>query len=777
MFGCVLFAWAATAAAGGVPQAPRAPCPCSLEADALDCSGLGLDSVPQGCFVLHPGISALILDDNAISRLEEADFAAVGASLTELVLRNNPLDFVHKHAFSSLTALQTLHLGGTNLAFLPPGLFAQLHALTYVNLNNAGLRGLPQRLFSERLVESVTLEMDVPEMAVVPCATLSALPRGSSINVTSQYLWAPTPQEALNCSEVAPLPLKTSLCSLYGREDAAIDCGVLSEEMTPATAALAEAEVLSVFGLSSSHVIFAAELGRLKGDIPEKPHCLPSQIDKIYDFQVYYRHAEDVELETHFFDLADLYLFTSDTTRSVSIKAETVVLSQAIAPVPFALSISARRVVLAEDLLVSVSLAEASPQYEAEFYRAQHDVGTMNGVTVEKFRHGHVTVFVLQSEACLPPNAPDFSAESDDVVSPTSLDLSLHCGSVMLEEDAEQQLLASGTAAWVKNITSAATSGEAFNINQQASDLLQRSIMVLSNSTESQVVPYVTLVVYMPMVDALKENLKLFRSILGQLQDKLERNANRLFDMTLSFEERKTDLQFVSDESARALQEAQNVCGSQQQKVNDLRLKTDGVYNTVFVVNDKFLAAHASLERNYNTLQSSIEHELHNMFLKKCKSFFRGMFRLFTGRAGLGDVVDGVSDVGRYKRELNEAKEVLTDSMLQINDLMADVEVVVDHLAAIDAPDAGQSHNWTAIFPDNGPLLAVVRKQTVSKYQWEIVNDNNDIVLDDEDMKKVSVRSVHCHFKRQADSRLRMSESLSLCCQNEVYDLRATVAG
>ncbi|ROT77637.1 Slit-like 3 protein [Penaeus vannamei] len=195
VFGCVLFAWAATAAAGGVPQAPRAPCPCSLEADALDCSGLGLDSVPQGCFVLHPGISALILDDNAISRLEEADFAAVGASLTELVLRNNPVDFVHKHAFSSLTALQTLHLGGTNLAFLPPGLFAQLHALTYVNLNNAGLRGLPQRLFSERLVESVALEMDVPEMAVVPCATLSALPRGSSINVTSQYLWAPTPRK------------------------------------------------------------------------------------------------------------------------------------------------------------------------------------------------------------------------------------------------------------------------------------------------------------------------------------------------------------------------------------------------------------------------------------------------------------------------------------------------------------------------------------------------------------------------------------------------------
>ncbi|XP_042864833.1 uncharacterized protein LOC122248716 [Penaeus japonicus] len=740
VLGCALAAWAVTLtiAAEGDLQTSRVACPCSLEAETLDCSGHKLDSVPRGCFLLHPSISSLILDDNAITRVEEDDFAAVGGSLTELVFRNNPLDFVHKHAFSALTLLQDLYLNGTNLEFLQPNLFSQLHSLTYVNLDSTRLRGLPQQLFSERLQGSVTLDMDVPAMALVPCATLSRLPPGSSINATSQYLWASTSQEAEECSDITSLPLKTSLCSLYGWEDVAIDCSVLEEEMTPVIAALAEAEVISVFDLSPSKMVFRAEFDLLKGGIPEDPHCLPSQIDKIYDFQVYYQHAEDVELETHYFDLADLYLFTSDTTRSVSIRAETVVLSQAIAPVPFALSISARSVILADDLLVSVSFAQASPQHDSEFYRAQHEVGTLNGVTVEKFRHGHVTVFVLQSEACLLPGAPDFSDEFDDVVSPTSLDLSLHCGYVLLEGDAEQQMLALDTATWVRNTTSAALSGEAFNINQQASDLRQRSIMALSNSTESHVVPYVTLMVYMPMVDALKENLKLFRSILGQLQDKLERNANRLFDMTLSFEERKADLQFVSDESARALQEAQNVCGSQEQKLNDLRLKTDGVYNTVFTVNDKFLAAHVSLEKDYQTLQNSIEHELHNMFLKKCKSFFRGMFRLFTGRAGVGDVVDGVNDVGRYKRELNEAKEVLTDSMLQINDMMADVETVVDHLAAIDSPDVGQSHNWTAIFPDSSPLLAVVRKQTVSKYQWEVVNDNNDIVLDDEDMKKLS---------------------------------------
>lgn len=507
--------------------------------------------------------------------------------------------------------------------------------------------------------------------------------------------------------------------------------------MTPAMASLAVAEIQYVFDVTSFKLMFPVHLEELKGEVPQIPDCLPSGLDKINDFRVYYQHSENLILETYYFDLSDLYLFTSSVTKSVTIKADTIVLSQEISPLSFPLNIFARKVVLASPLYSFADFAYASPQSKPEFYQYQHQVGLMNGVTVEFFQHGYITVALLQSDACLSAGAPDLSKKFEAVISVTALEFTLFCGNNLVEGDTHQQEVALGIASWIKNITTNVTDSEIFSVNQLACDLEKKKISFVDNTTIPDFVPYISLLVYKPMLDALKENLKLFWNAQLQLQDKLERNANRLFDMTISFEERKSDLEFIRDNSASAVQEAQNTLGSEIQKLNDLRIQTDGVCVVISTVNEHFVSTHNSLEQSYNTLQSSIQKKLKNMWLRRCGSFFKGLFGVFTGKAGAGDVVDGVMGVGDYKRELKEAQEKLTDSMLKMNELMDDVEVVVDILDGLPPPPAGESRNWTAIFPTNEPLLALVRQQVVSKYEWEIVDDNNNIVLDDEDMKKL----------------------------------------
>lgn len=696
-----------------------ASCPCTWDigTSSLDCSGLALSEVPLDCFDTYPDVKALNLSYNDIPELRRDDFSGKVDVLESLIMDNNPLLRLHPDVFVGLDNLVTVSLRSSHSELIiQPRLFWTNSRLNSVILGDY-LTKLPLELFSPNLTAPLTFDLlENLNYLAIPCKILTNLPEGSQVKSMGemQYFWAQTQEDENVCGE-SNIDQQMVVFEQCRTVDNIGDCSDLHDAMTPATVQLALAEY--VYNHEPyNEMFFQAAFPELIGTVPDNYFCLPGGVDKIWDFQVYYQNTEHVQLDTLYFDLADLDQFTSSMTQSVSIRADTVVLTRQIWPIRFQLNIYARHVVFRFPIASYANLNIHDPSTEGDFFTAMHDFGQINGVIVENFRHGlvHVTVLGSETEPCTSPaDVTDILPESTSL---TQLDLAVQC-SVSLQEVGDEQALTAALkiSSWAESLAAVSPAGGMAQVRARAATVrsFSSSHLSRSNYTDPLPVPYLSLNVYADMVEELSWNVQFYKDTIDQLRDKLERQSEAMFDMSMTFEERHADLEFVYQESETAMSQAQSVFGSQQNHLNNLRSHADSVYRLVFDVYGLFTEAANRYNASFDSFQDGIQKAQGSAFIRGSLNFFKNFGNCIIQKEipNPTDIVDSIFQVSDFVDEFDDLKDELEKSMLLVNDLMQDVAAIIAGLESLDPPSGDGGTDWAAAFADTTQLLSAAQRQ------------------------------------------------------------------
>ncbi|XP_042864837.1 uncharacterized protein LOC122248718 isoform X2 [Penaeus japonicus] len=715
-------------------------CPCTWDpsVSSLDCSNLALTEVPTACFDTYPDVRALNLTNNEITQLGKDDFSGKVDSLENLFIDNNPIGIFHPDVFAGVTNLQEISLDTTVFAAtIQPRLFWYNAKLTKVAFGSTLVK-LPLELFSPNLTAPLTF--DLSNYQIIPCRCLANLPSGSQVLTQYGTFWAQTRDDENICHSLNVTYIMMSQC--YAFTDSFVDCSYLPEDMTPVTAVLAFAEVQNYVDYIPPYLSFATAFHELLGTVPDDYQCLPEGVDKIWDFQDYYRNTEHVQLDTLYFDLANIHLFTSEQTKSVSIRADTVVLTRQIQHVHYQLNIAARKVDLRFPILSLVDTDLHDPSADGDFFTQVHEFGQINGAIVEIFRHGNVQVTLLDSEAKPCTSPADVSDILPESTSLAQLDLAVQCSVSLLEGDEQALMTALQISSLAETLAAASPLGGMGQVRSRAASVRTFASNRLSRNEvrDPLPVPYLSLSVYSDMVDDLSWNVQFYKDTIDKLRNKLEQQSEAMFDMSMTFEERHADLEFVYQESQTAITQAQSVFGSQQSHLSNLKSHADSVYGLVFDVYGKFSEAAARYEAAFDNFEDGI-------MKAKASAFIRGSLGLFTmiGKCYIQKEYPSPSDIGNsifkasdFVDEFDDLKDEMEQSMLLINELMRDVMDIVSHLEALDPAEGEDGTDWAAAFPDTTQLLSAAQSQMVSRAQWDVTTRGATILLDDADMKEVS---------------------------------------
>ena len=126
--------------------------------------------------------------NQSITALQESDFSSL-SSLQTLHLGSNQLTQLPDDVFSSLSSLQTLHLGSNRLSALPDDVFSGLSSLQTLNLESNRLSALPDDVFSG-LSSLQTLNLESNQLTQLPDDVFSGLSSLQTLNLESNRLSA-----------------------------------------------------------------------------------------------------------------------------------------------------------------------------------------------------------------------------------------------------------------------------------------------------------------------------------------------------------------------------------------------------------------------------------------------------------------------------------------------------------------------------------------------------------------------------------------------------------
>lgn len=687
----------------------------------------------------HPEAVSLDLSGNSIESLSEEDFSGLDA-VEALWLSRNEISSLHSRTFRNLSALTELHLDQNALEVLPEGMLAHQPSIREFSIDNNNLIKLPLTLFADDLQEPVTLNLTSNYLRVVPCSAVSSLPANSDVSADSVQIWAQHEEEIASCS-LLNLPALVSLCMPADARSSSIDCTALHEPFSPLKAFLAESESRRFYN-RTDNIVFSADVDDLMGKPPAHVSCLPDDLDVAGSFLVFHRYTPDLHLEGLFFDLADLPSHTSELTNSVTIIADTVVLTRPIPPLRYRLTVSARTVVLAHPILMEAPTALYPPTITETFYQLQVSAGRVNGVTMIQYEHGLLSVRLLDGadvvakRSCQP--LPEYSEnEVREWVSARQLWLTVYCSSTLRESDERESLLyARDLASFVTRLTTNWTKVDMVGTNQRATNLLYDINAALSNSPLPRNVPYLSVSVYAEMVPYLADNIAIYKEAYDDLRRKLMVNAERLFDMNIHFEERKADLEFMQSNAQRAIEmaeEVHSVHSAQLQNhvswaINSWKAIMD-IYENVLAsrpqVNDAVDRAEEGL-RAYKRQQRFIS------FLNVGTTFARCIMGFPGGTIGvISNVGEIVSNAFEFK-SFDETMEEITEKIEAVNVMMVKTENFMSTVPPLPPSDEDQLA-WLMTFNDSETLYAIARQAGVTADQWESAGVYSIKCLADED--------------------------------------------
>lgn len=714
-------------------------CPCTYDATYFDlnCNSLQLRKIPVECFTMYPQTKGVQLLNNNVTEILEADFEILNETLERIDLGMNDIHYIHPRAFSKLVNLRHLILFNNALKRLPEDLLVNNDLLSEFSAYNNGLQDLPLSLFSPNVKDNDLTVLVYPnDFYTVPCSFTA--PFGNVLqqdlyNFTS--FWASSQEEAATCQTFG-LYAYVSTCRPYGRSG--VDCSVLDEPLTFSKAAMAASS-------GQTEIQFRAELAPLIGEAPQALQCLPEGVDVTETYRLYSRHSTELVIETFFFDLVELPRYTSAETQSVTLRADTVVLTGPLSPITFPLTIIARRIVLENPLLVATTLSAHAPGADTSFYTPMHTRGRVGSMTVEQLQHGLVTVVLLQGDAdpledCEPLS--DWTSEAESWVKASQLWLSLYCANAIVESDeAAHSELAYGIIDFVANITTDWQDASLVGINQRAVKAKQELEMKQQKRSLTRKVPYLTVPVYADMVGYLTENLELYKDAMDKLKLKLEVNAQRMFDTRIGLSERKADLEVIQSSAELAVDKAQATMGAHENQLDNLYQQTTVMWNTVTITHNSVEESKAEVEAAEERVKKGLEaYKRRRRFLtfldyaSLVTITVKGGLDVSKNITNITDfAIDTVMNVGDFIGSWAGHESEIGSMIISLGELMNQVNAIVA-LAPPEPPSSEDMAVWLDTFKDTEEIIEVVTNQTVGRLQWQEARDTCGIVLDDEEL-------------------------------------------
>lgn len=172
--------WIALCAVEVLPACPFS-CTCDSRSLEVDCSGLGLTTVPPD---VPAATQSLLLLNNKLSALPSWAFANL-SSLQRLDLSNNFLDQLPRSVFQDLVNLTELQLRNNSIRTLDRDLLQHSPRLRHLDLSINGLAQLPQGLFDGLLaLRSLSLRSNrlqsLDRLTFEPLASLQLLQVGDN---------------------------------------------------------------------------------------------------------------------------------------------------------------------------------------------------------------------------------------------------------------------------------------------------------------------------------------------------------------------------------------------------------------------------------------------------------------------------------------------------------------------------------------------------------------------------------------------------------------------
>lgn len=707
---------------------------------ALSCRDLRLRHVPTDCFLDYPSALTVDLSGNDIESLGEDDFTGL-TSVETLSLSQNKIASLHSRTFQNLSALRELRLEDNVLEVLPEGMLAYQPSIREFSIDNNNLIKLPLSLFSDDLQETVTFNVTNNYLRAVPCSTVSSLPLNSSVAGDAVQVWAQHEEEIASCSFLN-LPFVVSMCMPVDTRSNNIDCTALHEPFSPLKATLAESESRGFYN-ATDHIVFIADVEDLMGEPPSPISCLPDDLDVAGSFLVFHRYTPDLHLEGLSFDLADLPSHTSELTNSVTILADTVILTRPIPPLRYRLTVSARKIVLAHPILIEASTALYPPTNAETFYQLRMSAGRVNGVTVVQYEHGLLTLRLLDGadvmaqHTCQP--LPVYSEDTvREWVSARQLWLTIYCSSTLRESDEKETLLyAKELASFVTRMTTNWTKVDMVGTNQRATNLLYDINAALSNSLLPRNVPYLSVSVYAEMVPFLADNIAVYKESYDGLRKKLMMNAERLFDMNIHFEERKADLEFMQSNAQRAVEMAGEVHSVHSAQLQNHVSWAISSWEAIMDIYEKVLASRpqvdAAVERAERGLKAYKRQQRFVSFLNIGTTFARC---LITGGASaaygvVSNVGEVVSNAFEFK-SFGETMDEITEKIEAVNVMMVKTQDFMSTVPPLPPPD-GDQLGWIMTFNNSEALFAIAREAAVTADQWKSAGLYSIKCLADED--------------------------------------------
>ncbi|KAM4617927.1 leucine-rich repeat-containing G-protein coupled receptor 4 [Discoglossus pictus] len=190
-------------------------CPllCSCDGDgAVDCSGRGLVSVPEG---VSGFTHSLDISMNNITRLPEGALKGF-PYLEELRLAGNDLSFIHPMALSGLRELRVLTLQNNQLKTVPSDALKSLGNLQSLRLDANHIVSVPDDSF-EGLVQLRHLWLDDNSLTEVPVRPLSNLPSLQALTLALNKITHVPDYAFFNLSSLVVLHLHNNKIKTLGQ--------------------------------------------------------------------------------------------------------------------------------------------------------------------------------------------------------------------------------------------------------------------------------------------------------------------------------------------------------------------------------------------------------------------------------------------------------------------------------------------------------------------------------------------------------------------------------
>lgn len=257
-----------------MPDGPKCPFRCQCHLRVIQCSDLGLKSVPED---IPDDTTLLDLQNNKITEIKENDFKNL-KGLHALILVNNKISSIHAKALTPLTKLQRLYLSKNILKEMPANMPKSLqelriHENEITKIKKASFQGMSNIIVME-------LGSNPLKSAGVEDSAFADLKRASYIRIADTDI-----------TEI-PKGLPSSLSELHldGNKISKVTAGALKSLKNLAKLGLSYNEISSVENGTLANVPHLRELHLDNNALTSVPPGLP---DHKY-IQVVYLHANKI---------------------------------------------------------------------------------------------------------------------------------------------------------------------------------------------------------------------------------------------------------------------------------------------------------------------------------------------------------------------------------------------------------------------------------------------------------------------------------------------------